>query len=138
MGSIGVKTTLSKNSTSNGVILTAAVKSDPRYQAVENIFPDGFKSYYPEDILRTLMKAEENGQTTGTYHVTDSGNARLSAGIKTFGGELNLIKQAFKSAGYKVTKSVSTGTHTFRSAGVRGRSRSASTTKSRNLSWEKI
>lgn len=139
MGSIGSSTnSLPRYSNENqmkmGVIVNSVVQADPRYQAVSSV--EGIKEYQAADLLRKVMKMEENGETTGS--VLLYGFERDEKNGQTFGKFLTAYSRALKAAGYKVTSRENEDSHSRGYVGARGRRVYAHTTQARTLNFEKI
>ena len=96
MGSVGKRP---KYSDERGIILTATVKADDRYETIKSILDEQGEGYYAEDLLRSIMKFEESGDNEGKYYYMQTSSNR-----NKFGDVVNAYVKALKSAGYKVTK----------------------------------
>ena len=134
MGSVGTVATTPKYSNSEGTILKSTVRADDRFQKVASV--EGIKEYRAEEILRTVMKMEENGETEGFVTVYEF--ERDEKNHQPFGKYLTAYTNALKAAGYKVTERENRDSLSPGYVGVRGRRVYAHTTKARLLRFKKI
>ena len=136
MGSIGANRNsgLPKYSNENGVILNSTVRANDRFQKVASV--EGIKEGRAEEILRTVMKMEEAGETEGSITVYEF--ERDADNGQTFSKYLTSYTNALKEAGYKVTERVNKDRRSRGYVGARGQRVYASTTKARLLKFKKI